>query len=150
MPFQNQKHVAKVSQNRATFINFWWNETPLKSHCVGRLAAWLVPLCLLLSPASLTTSGHPGAQTARTGRTPEHTPLSSQHSLMVLPTRINSHRTLTVFWDWPLPHKHAWALAPDLLYVCVMESRKMALKTLYGLLFSGRGVTVLSLAVNAS
>lgn len=114
-------HMQQVKFHCAEPHSLVYSE--MRSHCIGRLAVQLVPLSLLLSPASLTTSGHPGAQTAWTDQTPEYTPSASQHSLMILPTGINSHRTLTVLW--PLPHKHAWALAPGLLYVCVMTREIM-------------------------
>lgn len=74
---------------------------------------------------------------------------ASQHSLMVSPAWIDRPRA--ALWDEPLPHKHARALAPDLLRVPVMEKRgrKMAIRTLrWPLVFAG--VAVMSLSVNAS
>lgn len=131
---------GRISQRRPAFIHLEPNEKPLSRHWIRRTAALLVPLSLLPPPASLTTSGHPGAQTAWTDQNPEYMPSASSFWLMMLPTEINSLRTITFLRDNPLPQKHAQTLAPDSL--CVMEKNgKMALAEWFYSLF----VTIMQL-----
>lgn len=61
--------------------------------------------------------------------------------------RIDSHRTLTALREQLLPHKNAFALAPDLLYARVME--KEGVGGLFCWLLNA-GATAMSLSVNAS
>lgn len=81
-PFFKANPLGRISQCRPTLILLEQNEKPLSRHCIRRMAALLVPLSLLPPPASLTTSGHAGAQTARTDQNPDYMPSASSFQLL--------------------------------------------------------------------